>query len=252
MSDIASPARATGAPTASLSPYLAQAGDHQQLQWMGTGHLRVLLDAARTGGQLTMIEEHLGQGDITPWHVHEAEDEMFLVLRGTIWVWFGDQDSPRDLDDGGIAFLPRGIPHAFKVTSDQAWVLMVCTPGGIEGMFREAGWDLRNPLPDGWEVSLSHLARSVPVSACVFLVRPLRTGPNIGKATGGTAETMRPSQPWIRDLSSGLSSAAPRWAVGPAPPELALAILLASTCQPRAKMHSLNSSVMPLADSHHR
>ncbi len=171
MSDIASPARATGAPTASLTPYLTQAGDHQQLQWMGTGQLRVLLDAARTGGQLTMIEEHLGHGDITPWHVHDVEDEMFLVLRGTIRVWVGDQDSPHDLDDGGIAFLPRGIPHAFKVTSDQAWVLMVCTPGGIEGMFREAGWDLQNPLPDGWEVSLPHLAQ-VGASLGVRLLGP--------------------------------------------------------------------------------
>lgn len=159
MSDTAGLVRATGSGNEPLAPYFAQAGDHQHLQWMGTGRLRVLLDAATTGGQLTMIEERLGQGDITPWHVHDADDEVFFVMEGSIRVWTGDQESPRDIAAGGIAFLPRGIPHAFKVTSERAWVLMACTPGGIETMFREAGWDLRNPVPEGWEVAIPHLAQ---------------------------------------------------------------------------------------------
>lgn len=144
--------------TGALDPYVGQASEHQQLKWIGAGRLQVLLEAATTGGQLTVIDERLGHGDATPRHIHSTEDEIFFVLEGSITAWVGDQR--HELAEGGIVFLPRNIPHAIRVTSNTARLLMMCTPGGIEGMFREAGWDLKNPLPEGWAVAMPHLAEA--------------------------------------------------------------------------------------------
>lgn len=38
--------------------------------------------------------------------------------------------------DVAIVYLPRNVPHAYRITSDRADLLMITTPGGIEGMFR--------------------------------------------------------------------------------------------------------------------
>lgn len=46
---------------------------------------------------------------------------------------------------GETAFIPRGTPHCFKNCSDRtARVLVMFTPGGIEGFF-----DYGEPMPDG-------------------------------------------------------------------------------------------------------
>ena len=70
-------------------PRVAQAGDCQQIQWLGQTRLRVLLDAAATGGQLSVIEESFGAGDTSPMHVHYHEDEMFWLLEGAMLAWAG-------------------------------------------------------------------------------------------------------------------------------------------------------------------
>ena len=39
---------------------------------------------------------------------------------------------------GDRAFLPRGVEHGYRVDAGPARVLNVCTPGGLDGFFREA------------------------------------------------------------------------------------------------------------------
>jgi quercetin dioxygenase-like cupin family protein len=107
-------------------PYLAQAADHQQLQWLGGGVMRILLDGAKTGGQLTMIRSDAKGGGAAPVHVHASEDEIVVMLRGSGIFWVGDQR--HELSEGGVAFLPRGIPHAYRLTSDEVDMLGVCMP----------------------------------------------------------------------------------------------------------------------------
>ena len=91
-------------------PYIAQATDHQQLEWIGGSVMRVLLDAEHTGGQLTVVRSRLRRGDASPLHVHRRDDEMFVLLRGSGVIWVGDER--RELGEGGAAFLPRDLPHA--------------------------------------------------------------------------------------------------------------------------------------------
>ncbi|MEZ5123811.1 MAG: hypothetical protein R2736_19940 [Solirubrobacterales bacterium] len=63
----------------------------------------------------------------------EREDAAGLEL--TIWcdgTWAIAQA-------GDVVWLPRGVPHAFRVGSERARVLALSVPGGHERFFRLAG-----------------------------------------------------------------------------------------------------------------
>ena len=132
-------------------PYLARPGQHQQLEWLNGDTLSVLLDGAATNGQLMVGRFDVSRGEAPPWHVHTREDEVFLLIAGTALVWAGDEES--ELTAGGIVFLPRNVPHSYRITSEKADLLMINTPAGIEGMFRETGRDRSTPRPDGFAVT---------------------------------------------------------------------------------------------------
>ncbi len=50
-------------------------------------------------------------------HVHSREDEVYLVLDGVLTVQLGDERFAVPAD--GLAWLPRGIPHAFANLTDE-------------------------------------------------------------------------------------------------------------------------------------
>jgi hypothetical protein len=66
-------------------PYLAQAAEHEQLQWLGGGVMRILLDSEKTDGQLTMMRSATHGGAAAPVHVHDIEDEIVVLLQGSGW-----------------------------------------------------------------------------------------------------------------------------------------------------------------------
>ena len=73
-------------------------------------------------------------------------------------MWCDDVET--ELIEGGIVYLPRNVPHAYRVTSDAADLLMICTPAGIEGMFRQAGRDRSTPRPDGFTIGPDQLGEA--------------------------------------------------------------------------------------------
>ncbi|MDP9232983.1 MAG: hypothetical protein M3P01_00310 [Actinomycetota bacterium] len=40
---------------------------------------------------------------------------------------------------GSLLFGPRDVPHAFRVDSEDARLLLIFGPSGVEGFFREGG-----------------------------------------------------------------------------------------------------------------
>lgn len=152
-------------------PYLAQAAEHQQLQWLDGGVVRIMLDGEKTDGQL-MIHRQATQGEsASPVHVHDREDETIVLLQGSgIW-WVGDQRW--ELSEGGVAFLPRNVPHAYRLTSLPVDMLVVCTPSGMEDFFRAAGWDLSRPRPDGWEITPASMTAAGAATGQTILGPPL-------------------------------------------------------------------------------
>ena len=150
--------------------YLAQPEQQQKLEWLDGGVFAVLLDAAATDGQLTVGRFSVGKGEAPPYHMRTREDEIFLLLKGSALLWSDDQET--ELSEGGIVYLPRNIPHGYRITSDTADLLMITTPGGIEGMFRQAGRDLANPRPEGFQISPQRMAEAADAYGQIVLGPP--------------------------------------------------------------------------------
>lgn len=60
------------------------------------------------------------QGDFV-WHKHEEEDEMFLVVKGSIVIKLRDGDVR--LGEGEFVVIPRGVEH-MPVAEEEAHVLL--------------------------------------------------------------------------------------------------------------------------------
>ena len=150
--------------------YLAQPDRQQQLEWLDGGTLAILLDGAATDGQLMVGRFDVSEGEAPPYHRHTHEDEVFMLIEGTALVWVDDQEM--ELAEGGIVFLPKMIPHAYRITSKRADLLMINTPAGIEGMFRHAGRDRSTARPDGFEISPALLAEASEMYDSVIVGPP--------------------------------------------------------------------------------
>lgn len=137
-----------------MEPYVAQ--HHQQLAWLGDSRVSVLLDSESTGGGLTVMSSVLAAGDASPLHVHSHEDEVFLLQSGSALLWVGEDTY--EIGAGGVAFLPKELPHAYRVLEDGTRMLTLCTPAGLEGFFRGAGHDLSAPLPEDWVLGPAQLS----------------------------------------------------------------------------------------------
>lgn len=152
--------------------YVAQAAELQQLSWIGGSTLSVLLDSAATGGSLMVMSSELSAGDAAPLHQHSREDEAFLLLTGSAVVWCGDDRFA--VGPGAVAFLPRDVPHTYRITSDNTRMLTLCTPAGLEGFFREAGHDLATPMPEHFAVTPAQMGPAAAAHG-VTLLGPPRT-----------------------------------------------------------------------------
>ncbi len=56
------------------------------------------------------------------WHHHEAEDELFLVVKGRLRIRLRDRDV--DLTEGEFVIIPRGVEH-LPVADGEAHVLLL-------------------------------------------------------------------------------------------------------------------------------
>lgn len=56
------------------------------------------------------------------WHHHETEDELFLVVKGSLLIKLRDQDI--FLEEGEFAIIPRGVEH-LPVAEEEAHVLLL-------------------------------------------------------------------------------------------------------------------------------
>ena len=58
------------------------------------------------------------------WHSHDAEDELFLVIRGQLRIQL--EDGSVELGPGEFVVVPRGVRHN-PVASDECWVMLIET-----------------------------------------------------------------------------------------------------------------------------
>ena len=102
---------------------------------------------AETNGRCSLVEVSGGPGGEPPKHIHKNEDELFHLLEGKLKVFRGDEELT--LYPGDSGFLPRNVPHTFKILSPHARWLVYITPAGFEDYFRELGESATEMKPQG-------------------------------------------------------------------------------------------------------
>jgi quercetin dioxygenase-like cupin family protein len=105
--------------------------------WWQGGLYRMKARAADTRGALGLVEASLYRGFGPPLHVHRREDEAIYVIEGKIRFRQGEEEFVAG--PGSWVWGPRGVPHTFKVESEEARALILVTPGGFERMFEVGG-----------------------------------------------------------------------------------------------------------------
>ena len=105
-----------------------------EARWYGNSLWEHLIPADATDGKLSVFQATMPEGFSPPRHIHTREDEVFLVLEGEAWF---DIDGERQLAGPGTSvYMPRGVPHTFRIKSPAARMLGIMTPGAFEQLFR--------------------------------------------------------------------------------------------------------------------
>lgn len=113
-----------------------------------------------TGGAFDYFTVEVAPKGGPPLHVHHKQQETIHVLTGRFKVRIGEETFA--LDEGGFAYLPSKVPHAFvNLTDAPAEIIVVYTPGG--GTDSTKSWD--PPLGTGHQTEPS-LPRSSRSTTC--------------------------------------------------------------------------------------
>ena len=135
---------------AAQGPALVRGAGEGPGTWVLGSLFERLASGEETGGGFGLSLVTQPPGTATPVHVHTAEDEAFYLLDGTM-TYSADGQLHR-LARGSFIFLPRGLPHAFRVTGDvPVRFLAIAAPGALMGLYDEVGrpaGDHRLPPPD--------------------------------------------------------------------------------------------------------
>ena len=86
-------------------------------------HWRPKVIAALNGQEIKVIKV---QGEF-PWHLHEHEDEFFMVWKGVFRVEF--RDHVVSLEPGECVVVPRGIEH--RTCADEEAEILCFEPQGV-------------------------------------------------------------------------------------------------------------------------
>ena len=98
-------------PTLDLEAACAALADHWSPKVVG-----------RVNDQYVKVAKLLGQ---LVWHRHEAEDELFQVIRGRLRIQF-EGGSEAVIGPGQVCIVPRGTLHN-PVADEECWIMLIET-----------------------------------------------------------------------------------------------------------------------------
>jgi mannose-6-phosphate isomerase-like protein (cupin superfamily) len=130
--------------SAFVSPFAVQSGEGRTLKTPIDDTVTVKADTLQTNGSLTVFEFVIAPKQGPALHTHLREDEVWWVLEGDFRFKAGDTELRAST--GGMAFGPRGTPHAFQnVGATPGRLLVITTPSGAERLFEQAAELMRGP-----------------------------------------------------------------------------------------------------------
>lgn len=100
-----------------------------------------------TGGAFDYFIVEVAPRGGPPLHVHHKQEETIHALKGRYKIRIGDEIFV--CEEGGFAYLPSRIPHAFlNLTDEPGEIVVVYTPGGGHKFYEELGPISRSAHPD--------------------------------------------------------------------------------------------------------
>jgi mannose-6-phosphate isomerase-like protein (cupin superfamily) len=122
--------------------YALSAGEGEAVWFLAT-HMTIKSTTASTGGTIGVVDALVAPGFAPPLHLHHREDEPMWILEGE--VTFSVNGRSWTLGPGGFIFLPRHVPHTFRVEGNRpARILTLHLPAGFEQYYIELGTPARN------------------------------------------------------------------------------------------------------------
>ncbi len=157
-------------PASKLVPIVRVAGAGERLWFYGGGLHIWKVTAADSGGAFLLFEDVMSRGKTTPLHTHAQVDETLYMLEGEILIHIDGQE--RRLESGGVAMAPRGVPHAFLVTSETARILFLETPGSSEAFYRGASEPATTDLEIAAPVDFTRVRASAERNGGIEILGP--------------------------------------------------------------------------------
>lgn len=117
-----------------MDSLVVRPGEGTTMQGPVGGPLEFKLRGEHSDGALTVLHNEVAPGEGPPLHTHDAQDETWLVLDGTLRFKLGDR--VEEAPAGTFVFVPRTVPHAFQNIGDgPARIVVTFTPAGMEPFF---------------------------------------------------------------------------------------------------------------------
>jgi mannose-6-phosphate isomerase-like protein (cupin superfamily) len=122
-------------------PFVVSPSSGKVLKLVGVTHKLI---SQQTRGGYYLFESEFDSESGNRLHVHTYEDEVVYILQGAIQIRLGD--GKLEASAGGVAHLPKGIPHAlYNPLKVPLRILALAIPGGMEQFFDE----LESAMQDG-------------------------------------------------------------------------------------------------------
>ena len=114
------------------------------------------LQSGETGDSIMVFEEAAPTGTATSYHIHHNSDEVAYVLSGEVTFKIGDTVTVGG--PGACAFMPRGVPHAWKSTGAETGRVLFMYAPAEAGKWFEDLQKLHRPVAsvDAEEIAAIH------------------------------------------------------------------------------------------------
>ena len=104
---------------------LIRGRDEAEATWFFNALMTTVAGTAETGGAYSLTEHLVTAASNPPMHVQTDEDEAFYILDGE--VEFEVDGTVVTATPGTFAFVARGAAHTFRVLTDTARMLVICS-----------------------------------------------------------------------------------------------------------------------------
>lgn len=132
---------------ATSQPKVLSAGEGLRLQSGPGRDLIFKVTGDDTGGAFDYFIVEVAPHGGPPLHVHHKQEETIHVIKGRYKIRIGEEIFR--CEEGGFAYLPSRVPHAFlNLTDEPGEIVVVYTPGGGHKFYEELGPISRVANPD--------------------------------------------------------------------------------------------------------